>query len=244
MPRLTLRPDSKNGHVWVTLGGQELVPLREGDGEGLRVITTCLVDGQAISAEEAAAVQGVTLRTVEAYRATYAETENSADLIDRRHFNPGQRTDYRMEPHKPELIRRATLNLVQGKKNSERGLAAQLDDVIDDRTVGRHLQEIARFRFDPTDVEELYQIKLNNLERETILERLMNQRGEFVRHETKRIILVVFDRFRDRRMQAAFERYCIVLNQRDIRVPMDDGEPWRLLSTYHLDAPSSSAQFK
>jgi len=95
-----------------------------------------------------------------------------------------------------------------------------------------------------TDVEELYQIKLNNLERETILERLMNQRGEFVRHKTKRIILVVFDRFEDRRVQAAFERYCIILNQRDIRVPMDDGEPWRLLFTYHLDAPSSSAQFK
>jgi hypothetical protein len=57
-----------------------------------------------------------------------------------------------------------------------------------------------------TDVEELYQIKLNNLERETILERLLNQRGEFVRHKTKRIILVVFDRFEDRRMQAAFER--------------------------------------
>jgi len=95
-----------------------------------------------------------------------------------------------------------------------------------------------------TDVEKLYQIKLNNLERETILERLLNQRGEFVRHKTKRVILVVFDRFEDRRMQAAFERYCIILNQRDICVPMDDGEPWRLLFTYHLDAPSSSAQFK
>jgi hypothetical protein len=95
-----------------------------------------------------------------------------------------------------------------------------------------------------TDVEELYQAKLSNLERETILERLLNQRGEFVRHKTKRIILVVFDRFEDRRIQAAFERYCIILNQRDVRVPMDDGEPWRLLFTYHLDAPSSSAQFK
>ena len=95
-----------------------------------------------------------------------------------------------------------------------------------------------------TDVEELYQAKLNNLERETILERLLNQRGEFVRHKTKRIILVVFDRFEDHRIQAAFEQYCIILNQRDICVPMDDGEPWRLLFTYHLDAPSSSAQFK
>jgi hypothetical protein len=95
-----------------------------------------------------------------------------------------------------------------------------------------------------TDTEELYQIKLNNLERETILKRLLNQQGEFVRHKTKRIILVVFDRFEDRRMQAAYERYCVILNQRDIRVPMDGGEPWRLLFTYHLDTPSSSAQFK
>jgi hypothetical protein len=142
MPRLTLQRDSKNGHVWIILNGQEFIPLREGDGEGLRVVTTCLVDGEVISAEEAAAVQGVALPTVERYRATYAETGNSADLIDRRHFNPGQLTDYRMEPHKTELIRQATLNLVQGKKNSERGLAAQLNDAVDDRTVGRHLHEI------------------------------------------------------------------------------------------------------
>jgi hypothetical protein len=95
-----------------------------------------------------------------------------------------------------------------------------------------------------TDVEELYQIKLANLEREPILKRLVNLQGEFVRHKTKRIILVVADRFEDHRMQAAYERYCVILNQQDIRVPMDDGEPWRLLFTYHLDTPSSSAQFK
>jgi hypothetical protein len=45
-------------------------------------------------------------------------------------------------------------------------------------------------------------------------------------------------------MQAAYERYCVILNQRDIRVPMDDGEAWRLLFTYHLDPPVSSARFK
>jgi hypothetical protein len=95
-----------------------------------------------------------------------------------------------------------------------------------------------------TDVEALYHIKLANLERETILMRLLNLQGEFVRHKTKRIILMVADRFEDRRMQAAYEQYCVILNQRDIRVPLDDGEPWRLLFTYHLDAPSSSAQFK
>jgi len=76
-----------------------------------------------------------------------------------------------------------------------------------------------------TDVEELYQVKLNNLERGTILKRPLNLQGEFVRHKTKRIILVVADRFEDRRMQTAYERYCVILNQRDIRVPLDDGAP-------------------
>jgi hypothetical protein len=95
-----------------------------------------------------------------------------------------------------------------------------------------------------TDVEALYQTKLHHLQRETILKQLLTLRGEFVRHKTKRIILVVADRFENRRIQAAYERYCLMLNQRDIRVPMDGGEPWRLLFTYHLDAPSSSAQFK
>jgi hypothetical protein len=140
MPRLALQPD--NDRIWVTLDEQRLVSLRSGDCEGLKVITTWLVGSQTISVEEAAAVQGVKVRTVEAHLAIYAETGNSADLMDRRHFNPGQLTDYRMEPHKPELIRQATLNLVQGEKNSERGLAAQLDDVVDDRTVGRQLHEI------------------------------------------------------------------------------------------------------
>jgi hypothetical protein len=95
-----------------------------------------------------------------------------------------------------------------------------------------------------TDVEKLVQTKLDNLERETILKRLLNLQGEFVRHKTKRIILMVADRFEDSRMQVAYERYCVILNQRDICVPMDGGEPWRLLFTYHLDAPSSSARFK
>lgn len=140
MPRLTLQADSENGHIWVTLGGRRLISLRNGDREGLKVITTWLVDSQLISVEEAAAVQGVMPRTVEAYQATYARTGDSADLMDRRHFNPGQRIDYRMEPHKPELIRHATLNLVRGDGNSERGLAAQLGHLVDDRTVGRHLK--------------------------------------------------------------------------------------------------------
>ncbi len=69
MPRLTLQPDSENGFVWVTLDGQRLAPLRDGDREGLRVITTWLVDSQIINAEEAAAVQGVTSRHAGSLRA-------------------------------------------------------------------------------------------------------------------------------------------------------------------------------
>jgi len=142
MPGLTLQADSESDHIWVTLDGQGLIPLREGDREGLKVITTYLIERQVISAEEAAEVQGVTTRTVEAYRARYAQTGNSADLMDRRHFCSGQQTDYCMEAHKPELIRQATLNLVQGKQNSERGLSAQLGYEVGDRAVGRHLHEM------------------------------------------------------------------------------------------------------
>ncbi|MEA3340347.1 MAG: hypothetical protein U9R15_10310 [Chloroflexota bacterium] len=142
MPRLTLQPCNQSDHIRLMLGEEELVSLRDDDREGLKIITTWLVDGEVITVEEAAAVQGITPRTVEAYQATYAETGNSADVIDRRHFNPGQLTDYRMEPHKPELIRRVTLNLVRGEGISERGLATQMGGAVDDRTVGRHLHEM------------------------------------------------------------------------------------------------------
>jgi hypothetical protein len=142
MPRIAMQADSDEGRVWVTLEGQRLVSLREGDREGLKAITTWLADSQVVSVEEAAAIQGVTARTVESHRATYARTGNSAELVDRRHFNPGQQSDYRMEAHKAALIRQATLNLVQGKRNSERELAAQLEHAVSDRTVGRHLNGI------------------------------------------------------------------------------------------------------
>lgn len=142
MPRITLQPDSQNSRVWVTLDGQRFVALREGDREGLKALMTWLVDSQLISVEEAVAVQGVTPRTVESYVATYARAGNSADLVDRRHFNPGQQTDYRMEPHKPALVRQATLNLLRGEPNSERRLAEQLGHVVGDCTVGRHLREM------------------------------------------------------------------------------------------------------
>ncbi len=71
----------------------------------------------------------------------------------------------------------------------------------------------------PADVEQLYQTKLDNLERETILQRLLNQPGEVVRNPKQRITLSVFQRFDDKRTQAAFEKYSLFLNQQRVRVP-------------------------
>ena len=36
-------------------------------------------------------------------------------------------------------------------------------------------------------------------------------------------------------MQAAYERYCPILNRRQVRVPIDEGEEWLLLFTYEKD---------
>ncbi|PKO20832.1 MAG: hypothetical protein CVU38_18020 [Chloroflexi bacterium HGW-Chloroflexi-1] len=89
-----------------------------------------------------------------------------------------------------------------------------------------------------TDVETLYQAKVANLERETILERLLNQPGRHLYHRGEHILVTVAQRFSDQRMQAAYERYCYIVNRKQIRVPMDEGEDWLLLFTY--EKPSSS----
>jgi hypothetical protein len=142
MPQIELQPGDASERIWIAVGGKRLIPLRAGDDEGMKLAITWLVDSETISAEDGATTLDVTVRTVEMYQGTYAETENSADLVDRRHFGAGQQTDYAMEPHKPELIRWATMNLVRGEPNSERGLAGQMGNVIDDRTAGRHLHEM------------------------------------------------------------------------------------------------------
>lgn len=139
-PRLDLRPDRERGCAWVILDGQRLASLREGDREGLKILTTWLVDAQLVTVEEAAVVQGVRPRTVRNYQAAYARRGNSADLVDRRYFNQGQQKAYRMEAQQATLIRCATLNLLRGEQNSERRLAEEVG--VDDRTVGRHLQRI------------------------------------------------------------------------------------------------------
>jgi len=86
-----------------------------------------------------------------------------------------------------------------------------------------------------TDVETLYQIKVAHLERETILERLLNQPGRHLYHPGEKILVTVAQRFSDRRIQAAYERYCPILNRRQVRVPIDEGEEWLLLFTYEKD---------
>ena len=89
-----------------------------------------------------------------------------------------------------------------------------------------------------TDVETLYQTKVANLERETILEQLLHQPGRHLYHPGEKILVTVAQRFSDRRMQAAYERYCSILNRKQVRVPIDAGEEWLLLFTY--EKPSSS----
>ena len=84
-----------------------------------------------------------------------------------------------------------------------------------------------------TDAVKLYERKVENLQRETILHRLLSQPGEFVRHQDKRLILCVFQRFRDKRTQAAFEHYARFINKQKILLPIDEGPSWQLLFTYH-----------
>jgi hypothetical protein len=93
-----------------------------------------------------------------------------------------------------------------------------------------------------TDAERLFQIKVANLEHETILKSLLTQGGRLLWHAEKRLLLVVAHHFAGRRMQAAYERYCVFLNQLQIQVPMDAGPPWRLLFTY--EEPGADARFK
>ena len=85
------------------------------------------------------------------------------------------------------------------------------------------------------DVETLYQTKIANLERETILEWLLNQPGRHLYHPQEHILVTVAQRSSDQRMQAAYERYCHILNRRQIRVLVDEEEEWLLLFTYEKD---------
>ena len=65
-----------------------------------------------------------------------------------------------------------------------------------------------------TDVKELYETKVVNLQRETILHQLLHQGGYFLYHPQERVIISVAYPFRERRMQAAYEQYCRGLGSR------------------------------
>jgi hypothetical protein len=88
-----------------------------------------------------------------------------------------------------------------------------------------------------TDVKELYEIKAANLQRERILHQLLHQRGYYLYHSQKRIIISVAYPFQDQRLQAAYERYCTIINQKQVRVPIDRDEEWLLLFTWNERGP-------
>ena len=88
-----------------------------------------------------------------------------------------------------------------------------------------------------TDVKELYDIKVANLQRERVLHQLLHQRGYYLYHSQKRIIISVAYPFRNQRLQAAYERYCTIINQKRVRVPIDRDEEWLLLFTWNERGP-------
>ncbi|MDO8616608.1 MAG: hypothetical protein Q7T33_12885 [Dehalococcoidia bacterium] len=142
MPTIRLQDDPDRSLQWLVWDEQPQLALQTGDATGLALVLTWQVNAGRLSCADAAALLGVTPRTVQERCATYATTANSADLVDRRHFNPGQQTAYRMAAHRPALVAQWVRNLVADQPTSGRRLAAQLGGAVDDRTVDRHLTEL------------------------------------------------------------------------------------------------------
>jgi len=142
MTTICLQNDPDRPQQWLMRDDQPLLALRTGDTTGLALALTWLVAADQVTAAEAAPLLELTPRTVQAYCATYTATGNSADLVDRRHFSPGQQIAYRMAAHRPALVAQWARNLVNDQATSGRQLAAQLGGVVDDRTVDRHLAEL------------------------------------------------------------------------------------------------------
>ena len=142
MTTICLQNDPDRPLQWLVRDNQPLLALGSDDRTGLTLSLTWQVAAGQVSAEEAALLLGVTPRTVQEHCATYAASGDSVDLVDRRHFNPGQQTAYRMAAHRPALVAQWTRNLVNDQSTSGRHLAEQLGNVVDDRTVDRHLDEM------------------------------------------------------------------------------------------------------
>ncbi|MDP3138836.1 MAG: hypothetical protein Q8N17_21190 [Burkholderiaceae bacterium] len=139
MATICLQDDPDRPLQWLVRDNHPLLALDRGDRAGLTLSLTWQVAAGQLTAAEAAPLLGVTPRTVQAHCATYAASGDSADLVDRRHFNPGQQTAYRMAAHRSALVAQWTRNLVNDQATSGRHLAAQLAAGVDDRTVDRHL---------------------------------------------------------------------------------------------------------
>jgi hypothetical protein len=149
MSTIRLEDDPARSLQWLVWDEQPQVALQSGDTAGLALVLTWQVNAGRLSPAEAAALLGVTPRTVQERCATYAATANSADLVDRRHFNAGQQTAYRLAAHRPALVAQWVRNLVADESTRGRRLAAQLGGVVDDRTVDRYLAAAGLQVFDP-----------------------------------------------------------------------------------------------
>ena len=135
----TLRIEFTDQHVNIFFSQSVCLSLPREDETGLACLSTWLVSCGQLASEEAAQISGVSTQTISARCADYQATRSSLNLVDRRHFNPGQQTAYRMEAHRSAAVSQWTLNLLSGESNSGRHLATQLDEVVDDRTLDRFL---------------------------------------------------------------------------------------------------------
>ena len=134
----TLHIESTEQHFNIFFSQSVCLSLPLEDKTGLACLSTWLVSSGLLAPEEAAQITGVSTQTISARCADYQATRSSLTLVDRRHFNPGQQTAYRMEAHRSAAVSQWTLNLLRGESNSGRHLAAQLE-VVGDRTVDRFL---------------------------------------------------------------------------------------------------------
>ena len=51
------------------------------------------------------------------------------------------------------------------------------------------------------------------------------------------MIISVAYPFQDQRLQAAYERYCTIINQKQVRVPIDRDEEWLLQFSWNERGP-------
>ena len=135
----TLHIESTDQHFNIFFSQSVCLSLPREDETGLTCLSTWLVSCGQLAPEEAAQISGVSTQTISARCADYQATRSSLNLVDRRHFNPGQQTAYRMEAHRSAAVSQWALNLLSGESNSGRHLATQLDEMVDDRTVDRFL---------------------------------------------------------------------------------------------------------